>query len=44
MRNASRFWWRAVSCVDWLFGAGHCEASYLAERRRSQIPPELREI
>ena len=44
MRNASRFWQKMLSGIDWLFGAGHCEASYLAERRRSQLPPELREI
>ena len=31
MRNVSRFWQKMLSGIDWLFGSGHCEASYLAD-------------
>lgn len=37
--------WRPT--IDWVFGrlfgqVGHCEASYMAERMRSQSPPDER--
>jgi len=42
MRDKSAAWNLLFGFVDWLFGAGHCEASYYSEMERLQFPPELR--
>ena len=43
MRNKSAAWGALFRFVDWLFGSGHCEASYYSEIVRLQFPPELRD-
>lgn len=42
-RNESSGWWRAFKFVDAIFGDGHCQESYLSERKRLQLPPEFRQ-